>query len=144
MLESDQVHTLAAITGVLKILTINAACAYRVARTGCLASLLLLRDHVSLPLRRNCQSILSQIAHLSENEPYLMQLDFPEAYMTGHHLRMSDDEAAAVAIDFSPIHSKAAQMELQLHGHLFNMTWAEAQRVADEATSQAALADPEG
>lgn len=134
-LGSDQVHALEAITGVLKILTVNAACAYRVARTGCLPSLLLLKDHSSLPLRRNCQMIVSNTAYLFENEPFLMQLELPEEYLTGHRLRLSETEADAVAIDFAEVHSKAAQIALKVHGHLFNLSIPEAQNVVAQAAT---------
>lgn len=135
VLDSDQVHTLGAITELLKILTVNAACAFRVARTGCLPSVLLLKDHSCLPLRRNCQMILHNTAYLFENEPYLVQLEVPEEYRPEHRLRLSETEANAVAIDFAEVHSKTAQIALKIHGHLFHLSVAEAQNVAAEAAA---------
>lgn len=132
-LDPDQVCALSAITGVIKILTVNAACAFRLARTGCLPYLLLLKDHSSLPLRRNCEMILRNVAFLEENESVMAQLDVPEEYTMAHHNRLTEDEAAAVGIDFSEVSHKGAQLQLKIHGHLFNMRSDEAQKFAEQA-----------
>eukprot|EP00892_Ulva_mutabilis_P008068 jgi/Ulvmu1/5633/UM023_0173.1 len=132
VLDPDQIDALAAMTGALKILTVNAACAFRVARTGCLPLLLQLKDHTSLPLRRNCQMILSNTVYLRENELFVSQLDTPE-HRPRQMLKLSDDEAADVSIDFAEGNSKAAETEIKVHGHLFNLCRSEALALAGQA-----------
>ena len=117
-------------TGVLKILTVNGACAFRVAHTGCLPLLLQLKDHPNLPLRRNCHIILSNAAYVKENEPYLAQMDMPDEFVSSRRLQLSDDEAAAVSIDFAEVESHLALTKLSVYGHLFYLSPKQAQALA--------------
>ena len=107
-LSDEQLEALTNVTGCLKFLTMVNTNRYRVAQLGATKILKQIYEEcgqspLSLSLRRNAQSILSNIAMLKENGQVLLDSKLPSEFLVAVPLKLSEDEASQLNIEFEKL-----------------------------------------